>query len=307
MKIGLSGGLFVWLWMAAMPFSVQSQDLGPGFTKVKEGIYVFAPDATTTTCSFVVTQEGVVMIDSCNSPLASRNMLAAIKKVTDKPIVFLIDTETHTDHTGNHFIFSPPATIINHEGAGEAMKKEYNPKRAETLAMKSAELREAVKGEKMIAPHIEYKDRMTINLGERTFELIHLKNVHSEADTAIWLPKERVLFASSAANMRRFINLRPTVVIPDVLASFKVMKSLNPEIVITGHGPVTTTKVFDEYEAFYTLLLKRVGDMAAQGKSLEEIKKELKMPEYADWHDQERLGANIDAAYKSVRSNKPSS
>ena len=36
MKIGLSGGLFVWLWMLAMPFSVQSQDLGPGFTKVKE-------------------------------------------------------------------------------------------------------------------------------------------------------------------------------------------------------------------------------------------------------------------------------
>ena len=39
--------------------------------------------------------------------------------------------------------------------------------------------------------------------------------------------------------------------IPDVLASFKLMKSLNPEIVITGHGPATTTKVFDEYEAFY--------------------------------------------------------
>ena len=54
----------------------------------------------------------------------------------------------------------------------------------------------------MIVPQIEYKDRMTINLGERTFELIYLKNVHSEADTAIWLPKERVLFASSAANVR---------------------------------------------------------------------------------------------------------
>ena len=42
MKIGLSGGLFVWLWMLAMPFSVQAQDLGPGFTKVKDGIYVYA-------------------------------------------------------------------------------------------------------------------------------------------------------------------------------------------------------------------------------------------------------------------------
>ena len=208
------------------------------------------------------------MIDSCNSPLDSRRMLAAIKKVTDKPIVFLIDTETHSDHTANHFVFSPPATIINHEGAGAAMKKEFNPKRAETLAAQSPEMREAVQGSKMIAPQIEYKDKMTINLGERTFELIFLKNVHSEADTVIWLPKERVLFAGSAANVRTFINLRPSVVIPDVLASYKLMKSLNPEVVVAGHGPVSTTKIFDEYEGFYTLLLKRVGDMAAQGKSL---------------------------------------
>jgi len=44
-----------------------AQELGPGFTKIQEGIYVFAPDATTTTCASVVTQDGVVMIDSCNS------------------------------------------------------------------------------------------------------------------------------------------------------------------------------------------------------------------------------------------------
>ena len=281
--------------------SAGAQELGPGFSNIKEGIYVFAPDATTTTCSFVVTQEGVVMIDSCNSPLDSRKMLAAIKKVTDKPIVFLIDTETHGDHTGNHFIFSPPATIVNAEGAGAGMRKEYNPKRAETLAMKSAELREAVTGEKLIVPHIEYKDRMTINLGERTFELLYLKNVHSEADTAVWPPKERVLFASSAANVRTFINLRPTVVLPDVIASYKLMKSLNPEVVVAGHGQPTTAKIFDEYEGYYTLLMKRVGEMAAQGKSVDEIKKVLKMPEYADWHGQDRLGVNIDAAWKSVK------
>jgi cyclase len=292
---------FVAVLFVCRSLPVGAQELGPGFTKIKDGIYVFAPDATTTTCSFVVTQEGVVMIDSCNSPLDSRKMAAAIKKVTDKPVVFLIDTEIHSDHTANHFIFSPPATIINHQGAGEGMKKEYDPKRAETLAAKSPEMRAALEGSRMVTPHIEYKEKMTIHLGERTFELIYLKNVHSEADTAIWLPKERVLFAASAANVRRFLNLRPTVVIPDVLASYKLMKSLNPEIVVTGHGPPTTTKVFDEYEGFYTLLLKRVGDMAAQGKSLAEIKKELKMPEYADWRDQDRLAVNIDAAYRTVK------
>jgi hypothetical protein len=68
----------------------QAQDLGPGYTKVRDGIYTFAPDATTTTCSFVVTQVGVVVIDSCNSPLDSRKMVAAIKKVTDKAVVLLL-------------------------------------------------------------------------------------------------------------------------------------------------------------------------------------------------------------------------
>jgi cyclase len=282
-------------------FTARAQELGPGFHKIKDGIYTFAPDQATTTCSFVVTEMGVVMIDSCNSPLDSRRMAAAIKKLTDKPVMFLIDTETHSDHTGNHFIFSPPAMVINAEGAGAGMRKEYNPKRAETLAAQSPEMRAALEGFKIITPQIEYKDRMTIHLGERTFELIYLKNVHSEADTAVWLPKERVLFASSAANVRSFINLRPTVVLPDVIASYNLMRSLNPEVVIAGHGQPTTTKIFDEYEGFYNLLMKRVGEMAAQGKSLDEIKKELKMPEYADWRGQDRLGVNIDAAYRSVK------
>ena len=298
---------FRWPTVSAVFFSflfansLPAQDLGPGFHKVKEGIYVYAPDQTTTTCSFVVTEEGVVMIDSCNNPLHSRDMLAAVKKITDKPIRFLIDTEVHNDHTWNHYVFSPPAVVINHEGAAEGMKKGLDPKRVERFSAESPELAAIVKNYKFIPPHIEYKDRMTINLGQRTFELIYLKNVHSEADTAIWLPKERVLFAASAANVRTMINLRPHVTVPDVLAGYRLMRSLNPEIVVSGHGQPTTTKIFDEYEAFYTLLVKRVGEMAAQGKSLAEIKKELKMPEYADWAGQDRLAVNIDVAYKSVK------
>ena len=301
MKGNRKVGFYLGMLTLGLALPIWAQDLGPGFHKIKDGIYTFAPDQTTTTCSFVVTGAGVVMIDSCNNPLHSRRMLAAIKKVTDEPVVFLINTETHGDHSGNNFIFSPPAMIINHEGAGAGMRKEYNPKRAQNLAAKSPELREALKGEKMIPPQIEYRDRMTIHLGGRTFELIYLKNVHSFADTAVWMPKERVLFAASAAVVRGLANLRPSVVIADVLASYELMKSLNPEVVIAGHGQPTTTQVFDEYAGFYNLLVKRVGELAAQGKSLDEIKKELKMPEYADWRGLDRLPLYVEAAWKTVK------
>lgn len=301
MTIRLRFFLFVGLAFLCVGLPLRAQELGPGFTKVKDGIYVYTAKPGNSNCGIIMTQEGVVMIDSCHNPPDSHRVLAAIKKLTDKPVRFLIDTETHSDHTFGHYVFSPPAIVINHKGAGEGMQKAYNPKRVEILKAQSPEMADAVKDYKLIPPHIEYKDGMTISLGERTFELIYLKNVHSEADTAIWLPKERVLFASSAANVRSFINLRPFVTIPDVLASYKLMKSLNPEVVVPGHGPVTTTKIFDEYESFYTSLLQRVEDMKRQGKSLDEIKKELKMPEFADWEGQDRLGANIDVGYGSLK------
>lgn len=302
MRTGRLGGLFViglLAWLTSFP--VQAQDLGPGFTKVKDGIYVFASKDGNSTCSVVLTEEGPVIIDTCQRPPDTHRLMAGVKKLTDKPVRFVLDTEVHNDHTFGHWVFSPPAIVINAEGAGAAMKKGFNPKRAADLAAESPEMAEAVKGYKMVVPQIEYRNRMTINLGERTFELIYLKNVHSEADTAIWLPKERVLFAASAANVKSIINLRPFVRIPDVLASYKLMKSLNPEVVVPGHGAVSTTKIFDEYESFYNLLMKRVGDMAAQGKSLDEIKKELKMPEYADWAGQNNLPQNITVAYESIK------
>ena len=299
----LRTGLAVILWL--IPFGLArnaaGQDLGPGFTKVKDGIYVYAAKEGNSNCSVVLTEEGPVVVDACQRPPDTHHLMDGIKKLTDKPVRFLIDTEVHNDHTFGHWVFSPPAIVINAEGAGAAMKKQFDPKRVDALKAQSAEMAEAVKGYRMIVPQIEYRDHMTLYLGERTFELMYLKNVHSEADTAVWLPAEHVLFAASAANVRTIINLRPFVRIPDVLASYKLMKSLNPEVVIPGHGAVSTTKIFDEYEAFYGLLTKRVGEMAAQGKSLDEIKKELKMPEYAAWAGQNNLPQNITVAYESIK------
>ena len=61
--------IFVAAVTVGIAFVARAQDLGPGFHKIKDGIYTFAPDQLTTTCSFVITEAGVVMIDACNSPL----------------------------------------------------------------------------------------------------------------------------------------------------------------------------------------------------------------------------------------------
>lgn len=281
--------------------SLAAQDLGPNIRKITDGIYVYVGNNLNSNAGIVLTQEGVVLIDSGHNPTDSRALLAAVKKLTPLPIRYLIDTEPHADHTTGHFVFSPPAIIVAHEGATDSMKAAYNPKRNEKLMAESAEMRAAFEGFRFVLPHIEYRQKMTLNVGERAFELFYLKNVHSESDTAVWLPKERVLFSASGIVVNQFNILRPFVTIPDILAAAKMMRGLNPEFVIPGHGIPGTVKIFDDTEKYYALLLERVGKMAKEGKSLDEIKKEVRMPEYDHWATKERFPTNVEAAYKVVK------
>jgi len=301
MKVKLA---FIFLFVSSFfVFSAQvsAQELGPHFKKIKDGIYVYAGRPNESNCTIILTQDGVVLIDSGNNPPDSHAVMKAVKQLTSQPVRFLINTEPHADHTTGHFVFSPPTTIIAHAGATESMKSAYDPARNEKLMAASPEMREAFKGYRMITPHIEYRDKMTLNSGERTFELYYLKNVHSEADTAIWLQKERVLFTAASVGVKRFNNLRPFVSIPDTLNAIKMMKALNPEVVIPGHGDPGTVKILDDMERYYNSLLERVGQMVKQGKSLDEIKKELRVPGTEDWEGKDHFPNNIDAAYRAVK------
>lgn len=281
----------------------EAQDLGPQFKKFKEGIYAYVGKDFNSNCGIILTQEGVVLIDSGHNPTDARAISTALKKLTPLPVRFLIDTEPHPDHTTGHFVFSPPAIVIAHEGATESMKnrERQDPDRIKKMMAISPEMRAALEGYRMVTPHMEYRQRMTLNLGERTLELMYLKGVHSEADTAVWLPKERVLFSASAVVVNQYNILRPFVTIPDILAAAKMMKALNPEVVIPGHGMPGAVKIFEDSERYYALLLERVGKMAREGKSLDDIKKELRMPEYDGWASKDRIPSNIEAAYKAVK------
>ena len=185
------------LWSLFFAQPLVAQDLGRHFQKIREGIYVYGIDNLagrdpTSNCAIIITQEGVVLIDSGPNPPDSLIILKAVKQLTPQPIRFLINTETHNDHVTGNFIFSPPAIVIGSTGATAGIKNYYGPKRNEKLMAESNEMREAFRGFRVVTPHVEFND-----MGDRALELIQLKNIHSDADTAIWLPKERVLFSAA--------------------------------------------------------------------------------------------------------------
>ena len=259
-----------------------AQDLGRHFLKIKDGIYLYAKDAQSN-CGIILTPEGVVLIDSGPNPPDSLLISKAVKQLTSQPIRSLINTETHNDHTTGNFVFSPPAIVIAAQGASQGIKSYFDPKRNEKLIAGSAEMRETFRGFRVVTPHVEFHDRMVLDMGGRRLELIQLKNIHSDADTAIWLPKERVLFSAAIAAVKRFGFLRPFVTIENIKSDIKKLKALTPEVVVPAHGLPGTVQLLDETDQFYDLLLERVGQMIRQDKPLDEIKKELRMPEYKSW------------------------
>jgi cyclase len=285
----------------AVTAAAPAQDLGPQVRKLSDGVYVVAGTNFNSNAGIVLTQDGVVVIDTGQNAIEARKILDIVKKLTPMPVRFVIDTEPHPDHTTGHFVFSPPAVVIAAAGAGDSMRarEREDPQRIQKAAAASAEMKAALEGYNFIAPHVEYQGKMTLNVGERTIELTYMKGVHSEADSAVWLPKERVLFSASAYVANQVNILRPFVTIPDILAAGKMLKALNPEHVVPGHGPPGTgVKLFEDGEKYYALLLDRVGAMVKAGKSLDDIKREVKMPEYASWANQDRFPTNVEAAYK---------
>src|SRR5215471_3058750 len=281
--------------------SASAQDLGPRVKMLADGVYVHTGNGFDSNSGIIITDDGVIVIDTGQNPVESRDIMATVRKLTPLPVRIVIDTEPHGDHTTGHFVF-PQAIVVAAAGGGESMRgaERAAPDRISRMAATSPEMKTALEGYKFVPPHLEYHDKMTITLGGKTLELMYMKGVHSESDSAVWLPKERVVFSASAFVVNQVNILRPFVTIPDILAAGKMMRALNPEFVVPGHGTPGTTKIFDDGEKYYALLMQRVDALMKQGKSLDDIKKELKMPEYASWGNQDRMPTNIDAAYKAL-------
>src|SRR5438128_11545449 len=154
-----------------------AQDLGPQVRKLEDGVYVYVGKNFNSNCGIVLTREGVVLVDSGHNPTDSRAILEAVRKLTPLPVRFLIDTEPHPDHTTGHFVFSPPATIVAAQGAGESMRarERESPQRIQQMAASSPAMKTALEGYKFVPPHVEYQQRASLAVGERTFELYYLK------------------------------------------------------------------------------------------------------------------------------------
>jgi cyclase len=214
--------------------------------------------------SFIVTSEGVVMIDTPMVPVDALKWREEIAQFG--PVRYLINTEPHEDHFTGNFFFE--GAIIAHEGTREAIKVESIQKLRENLKQNSPESLPLIDRFYFRLPSITLSERLTLHLGKHTFQLINLPG-HTPYQVAIFIPEEGVLFTTDNV-LGRFQPLLRQALPYQWLDSLHRMEALKPRILVPGHGPLMPPAFLKESADFILEMIETVKNAISKGATLEE-------------------------------------
>ena len=232
--------------------------------------------------SIVFTSEGSVFIDTAQwitTLLEMRNF--ALER---GPIRCLINTESHIDHIfGNHWFAKDGCPIIGHEKLHETFWKipsafnmttyDYSVdilKRQDPDGLKDM----PSEADYIIAPPtITFSDKMSFRLGAHTFKLYYTPG-HSDANISIFVPEERVVFVGDLvfSGCQTWLH---TADPDDMLASLRLLDSLDVDYIVPGHGPVVGKAYLKKQAAVMYEWLEAVASGIAKGLSEEECVKTI--------------------------------
>ena len=186
--------------------------------------------------TFIVGDDGVVVINGGDNYLLAEALHRQIRKVTDAPVRWVIN-ENGQGHAflGNSYWQAQGVPIIAHEAA----RTEIEAHGHAALRRMQERNREKAEGTSVVAPDETFKDRKSLDPGGVPIELIAFGEAHSPGDISVWLPDQKILIAGDIAFHQRLLGVFPDTKVQAWIISFQAMAELAPEIVVPGHGAPT--------------------------------------------------------------------
>ena len=251
---------------------------------------------------FIVGDDGVLVIDAMMVASQVRMYMEEIRKVTDKPIRYVVNTHHHVDHSfGNQFYL--PAEIVSHRGCRESLIT----KGADVgmLSERYPQYKEDWAEARLTPASITYEDKMIVHLGGKGIELFHPGPAHTYGDPLVYLPDDKVLFTGDVA----FHYLTPLARDGHVSNWIKVangiLNHLDATTLIPGHGPVSGKEVVSATLKYLRLVKRKSRSHFQRGASVEDTSRAVRLGEYADWVDPERVMVNVQRLYQEFRGELP--
>jgi quinoprotein relay system zinc metallohydrolase 2 len=224
--------------------------------------------------SFVVGEDGVAVIDTGGSLKVGQQLRAAIQKITDKPILYVINTHVHPDHIFGNAAFLPsnanekPPKFIGHEKLEQAMhtRKEGYDKLNQRFLGADA------KGTDIVAPTLAIKSVETLDLGDRQLTVTAHPNAHTNTDITVEDSKTQTLFTGDLL----FVERTPVIEgdIKGLINTLDTLKSYAFKQVVPGHGAVQKSNLdgitaMNNAQRYLNALLTDIRASIKKGDSME--------------------------------------
>lgn len=307
---------------------------------IADGVYAaIAKPAYKVNCNaaIIILGDSVLVVDTHSKPSAARALIEQIKKLTPKPVRYVVNTHFHWDHyQGNEAypsswpagieIISSEATRNNIQRIGiprikneivtmpqeiAALKVDLEKAQADQKPSIQESVRQAeayfteLKLMQVTLPTMTFDRSLILRRGSRTVEILWLGRAHTDGDVFVFLPNEKVIVTGDA--LHGWTPFMGDSYPYDWIQTLDAAEKLNFDFALGGHGDVMHGKQkFELWKQYFQDLMDRTAGAYAEGATLEQAQKTVSAfltKKYADQFDPafpKSVTANVTKAYQVI-------
>ena len=275
----------------------------PGVQQLAPNVYSYVQAKATwywSNAGFIVGKDYVVVVDSLATVDLTRKFRDEIRKVTDKPTRYLINTHHHGDHIYGNHVFAE-ATIISHD---------YCRREAMEQGIRDPDLMNTIfpefdfRGIAITPADITFNNQLTLNMDGREIRLLYFGPSHTTGDIIAYLPEEGIVFAGD------FIFLYSTPLgmegsFAGWLRNLDAMADLGAQTYVPGHGPVCGVEGLDLCRDYLVLVQREAKKRFDKGMTVDEAVKDIDLGQFKQWPNHERILANLERLWREFCGEDP--
>lgn len=237
----------------------------------------------------IIMKDYVIMVDAGQEPESGKYITDALRKITTKPVKYLVITHYHDDHImAIPWFRKQGAVVIGHAKTQQIiadMGDKLIKNRLRMSGKRRPELKVILKDAVVPNVDVTFEDKMVIGRGAGRVELLYLGAARTPGDVFLWLPKEKILLTGDAINKSvqplhyDFPNIKQW------MSTLKKALTLGAETYVPGHGKPFKTDTLREIIAYYGDLRAGVKGFIDKGVPLKAIQKDFDLPKYKKWRN----------------------
>lgn len=203
------------------------------------GPQTYANHGVNSNLGFVVSSDGVLVINSGPSSTVAKALLAAIQKITKQPVkwVFNVNSQSHY-WLGNAYFKALNIPILANQEADRLMQEMGAAQLQNTKNL----LKDQAEHTALAYPDKLLRDKHTLRMGDTLIEMRSFGPAHTKGDMVVWLPQRQVLFSGDIVFTQRMLGVLPVGSSSNWIKAFDQAMALHPKLIVPGHGQPTNVQ-----------------------------------------------------------------